>query len=635
MVFSTRSRMTGSSGIDVESMVSSIMKAESVKYDKLLQKRQLMAWKQSAYLGARDKIKEFQTKFLDFMNPLTNMRSSSTYNSLKVSLKQDGKESTAATVIASGEARAGVTKIDIINVATNDTYKTSGMNESFVGKEVSDIVTNLTTDTALRLSVDGVSKIIHFTQQEIDDINSATQVNDKFMETLNKKLEIFGKENVLTGTNNEIRESNVVNATLNDDGKVVIKANNGHFLAVEQNSADFGINKSKITSLNVNASMITVFSDIPAGESTITINGKRITFNSEDTVQSFMDKVSKANAGVRLTFDKSSSNFKLESTTSGNAGKIVMDSSATSLFQTMGFTNQAPVDATYRINGGAVLRSGSNTIEYEGLKITLNETTEADKPLIITTERNTQNAVDAIKKFVVGYNELIETLRGEITTNRTKKSKYDYYGPLTSDEKKNMTESEINTWEAEAKKGLLNRDSILNGFLQEMRTMLYKPVDLGNGRKMALYDIGITTSRYTKDGGKLIVDETKLNKAIEENIDDIITMFTKGSEYETFDKSNYQNRLDTEGLAERLADILNATIGANGSITVKAGTSASDLSSTMFMELGGMDKDISEMRKALEKKEDNYYAKFAAMENAINKSNQQMSMLDGFLYGGK
>ncbi|MCQ5092379.1 flagellar filament capping protein FliD, partial [Slackia exigua] len=73
---------------------------------------------------------------------------------------------------------------------------------------------------------------------------------------------------------------------------------------------------------------------------------------------------------------------------------------------------------------------------------------------------------------------------------------------MTDEQKDKMSERQIELWEEKAKEGLLHRDSAVDSFLSQMRLALYtKPA----GAKLALYDIGIETTKW-EDKGQLKMD---------------------------------------------------------------------------------------------------------------------------------
>jgi flagellar hook-associated protein 2 len=67
-------------------------------------------------------------------------------------------------------------------------------------------------------------------------------------------------------------------------------------------------------------------------------------------------------------------------------------------------------NAILTINGQNVVRT-SNTINIDGIDLTLNKTTGVGDPLItVNTVSDTSQLMDPVKKFVEDYNTLIESL---------------------------------------------------------------------------------------------------------------------------------------------------------------------------------------------------------------------------------
>jgi flagellar hook-associated protein 2 len=73
--------------------------------------------------------------------------------------------------------------------------------------------------------------------------------------------------------------------------------------------------------------------------------------------------------------------------------------------------------------------------------------------------------LDTITQFVNKYNEVIKKVQ-----DKTGEAKYRSFTPLTSEQKKAMTEDEVKLWEEKAKSGTLKSDSTLKSLLTTMRS---------------------------------------------------------------------------------------------------------------------------------------------------------------------
>jgi flagellar hook-associated protein 2 len=228
---------------------------------------------------------------------------------------------------------------------------------------------------------------------------------------------------------------------------------------------------------------------------------------------------------------------------------------------------------------------------------------------------------------------MIDAINSQLGTSRPKSGDYSYYEPLTDEEKESLSEKQVEKWEAKAKKGLLYRDNILGNINSQLRSMMYTPVELEDGSKLSLFQIGITTSSSSNYIGKLQIDEVKLQKALETNPEGVTQLFTKTSSMAGGTVEARNKRLTDEGIGDRIDDIISNAISTGGSIYKYAGIegTASVVNNEMYKQLVDQEKKISEMVKTLYKRENYYYSLFSRMESSMMQSNNQMSSLLGAL----
>ena len=358
---------------------------------------------------------------------------------------------------------------------------------------------------------------------------------------------------------------------------------------------------------------------------TISMNGIAIEVEPDMTLRDFMNKLNASGAGVRMSYDTITETFRLESAESGARNAIRFDNPSTAAF----FENvfkidnsadshiQKAQDAEFMLNGEKFVRE-SNNVSVGGLGLTLNEVTKPGENLKIEISKNTDAVFDVIKNFVHAYNKLIEDINGAVNDKRARTSKYSYYEPLTDDQRQSMKDSEIVQWEAKAKEGILYRDQTLSDITSRMRTELYKSVDLGDGKKISLYEIGITTSSKVSDQGMLVIDEDKLRAAIENRGEDISTLFTQ----------------DDFGIAERMNTVINNAIGLNGSLTQIVGSdfyASTQNDNQMYHLMKRQDDQLADMLIMLRRKEEAYYLRFSRMEAAMMNANSQMTYLQSMM----
>ncbi|MED4071340.1 flagellar hook-associated protein 2 [Priestia endophytica] len=303
----------------------------------------------------------------------------------------------------------------------------------------------------------------------------------------------------------------------------------------------------------------------------------------------------------------------------GTGGEIRATDSSTSSYMSdnLGFQLNGTVlqksekgkDATVVIDGFEIQKT-TNTFEMNGMKYTLTGVTNT--PVTISTSTDVVGIFDKIKEFVTKYNETITKINEKVGETR-----YRDYAPLTSDQKKEMSDKEVELWEEKAKSGLLRSDSTLSSTLNSMRSDFYTSLQGGSFGIDHLSDIGITTTKQYRLGGILEIDEAKLKKQIEENPQAISELFSKNGD-----------TYDTQGIAVRLRNTIKDTITT---IEKRAGnTGQSDTQYTIGKSLNDLDERINNFNDRLKMIEDRYWSQFTAMEQAIQKANSQSSYLSQY-----
>ena len=292
-------------------------------------------------------------------------------------------------------------------------------------------------------------------------------------------------------------------------------------------------------------------------------------------------------------------------------GSITLSPSSGQLSDFSGYT--AGADAMVTINGVATTRS-SNTFEFDGMTIQLTSVSEKDGSgnfidTVINTERNTEGLVDVFKSFVEDYNAMIDKLNGYIYADTT----YKKYDPLTAEQKKEMSEKEIELWEEQAKGGLLRNDSIVSALLNNLYSTLYtRPSSSG----LALYDLGIESPDYLKPG-RLTLDETKLREMLASEPAAVEALFT--------DPIN--------GIATRMNTLMDnaarISIGNPGSLVQMAGVQGSmtDRNSIMYDELTRINERLKTLQDKYEKERQRYWNQFNAMEQIMAQYMAQSSYM--------
>lgn len=336
-----------------------------------------------------------------------------------------------------------------------------------------------------------------------------------------------------------------------------------------------------------------------------TINDKEFVFKKTDNLQTMMNTINYSTIGVNLSYSELKNSFSLTATATGENSKIILLNNAGNFFGTGSAskidvgTIQNGQDALLRIDDVDVTRS-SNNFTIDGLRYNL--LAESATTITYRTEQDTSPTVDKVKNFIKLYNELLTTLQDALSED------YDAdYQPLTDAEKEDMSDDEIAQWEKKGKTGLLRNDRSLASLLNSMRSMIYESV---SGIGKSLSDIGITTGSAYSEGGKLYLDEIKLEDSLTQNPNMVMQLFTKIGT--SADKTT---KYEESGWIPKMIDKFNLYDKAFDKVATKK-------------SLSDFDVRIKTMNTQLKTKEDYYYKKFATMETALASMQSQTSWLN-------
>ncbi|MHB8077090.1 flagellar filament capping protein FliD [Desulfosporosinus fructosivorans] len=622
---STTTRVTGLvSGLDVDSIVESLMEAEEVPLNKLEQKKQLAEWKQDAYREVSISLKAFADEYFNYSNVSSNMLSQSTYDQYTLTSSDDSVVGISTT----SSSEAGSHTVLVSNLATAASYQSSTVTEAISADSAADFTQ--AAAKALVLTIDGTEYTVDL-DENITDQAGLQQAVDEAVGS--GKIVISDTNGDGTGylTIEKAAGSGIGTITLSDaESSGALEAlgfsgsgNLTNYLDTSETLADSGEQLS--------------FSFDSNGNIGLTINDVDFEFSSSMTLEEMMEEINASEAGVTMSYSSTSDSFVLAANQTG-AGKTLDISEAGSTFlQTVGLTNYtAGEDAAATIDGVKYTRS-ENSFTIDGLIYNLKaESTETQS---VSLTQDTEAVLDKITSFVEDYNTLIDSLNSTISED------YDRdYQPLTDAEKDEMSENEIEAWEEKAKTGILQNDTALANLLQNLRTALYESVA---GVSTHLTEIGITTSSNYTDKGKLVIDADALQEAIATNPEEVASLFaqqsaTYGGTTTVVNLTSEQRKVRSseEGLAYRVYDILQDNIstytgidGHKGILLEKAGQEGdgSEYDNTLTSQINSYEEEIEQMLDKLADKEDYYYEKYSAMETFISQMNSQIDSLLSYL----
>jgi flagellar hook-associated protein 2 len=318
--------------------------------------------------------------------------------------------------------------------------------------------------------------------------------------------------------------------------------------------------------------------------------------------------------GLQAIYDQNLQQFILRTKSTGANATIDLSGNSGNtdamnfLSNTLGLNTstliQKGTNANVTFNGAPVPNLSTNTTTLMGINMTFMNTTSSTT---ITVSNDVDTEVKNIKDFVDKYNDMLDKLNNAIS-----EPVYKDYQPLTDDQRSAMSDTQITQWETKAKSGLLHNDSILSDLVNKMRSDMITVV--GNGSQYnSLASIGISSKSY-QDKGKLYVDEDKLRTAIQNDPDAVKNLFS------------FTGDSSTNGIMNRVSDDMDQAIK---NLTTKAGATGSSQYDQSFIGnlLTQTQTSILQKQDELNRKENDYYNQFAAMEQAVNKYNSQSSWL--------
>ncbi|MCR2044771.1 flagellar filament capping protein FliD [Anaerosalibacter massiliensis] len=367
--------------------------------------------------------------------------------------------------------------------------------------------------------------------------------------------------------------------------------------------------------------------------------------------------------GVKASYDPTIDRFFLQTEDTGTKSQLTIktnDDISEKFINGLNMTNNGKEynigtkeigkDAIISFDGADNIIVDSNQFNINGIDFNI----KSEGKFTTTVDTDVDAFYEKIEKFVEEYNKLVEKSNLLLT-----QKKYRSYQPLTADQKRAMDKSDIELWEEKAKSGILRSDELISRTMGNARILMYEEIEGVEGEFKHLFEIGIGTESFSKGslGGKLVIDEVKFKKAIKEDPDGVLELLFKEPNYgegklENVTSYTAERELTSEqlkvkrsqsGIVTRLYD--NFILGMQDIID-KSGVGddpnlyrnvKSNILIDFVTEYGSIsiiDKDVKKLENKIEdlnvylfNKENQYYSKFAAMEKALSRMNQQSMWL--------
>lgn len=596
------------SGLDTESLVKSMAANTKNRLNTKKQKLQTLQWKQEAYRSSISKISDFQKKFLDWGSD-TSIKANSVMNKYKAESTNDklavsaNSSATPATYYISASTAASAAQVKSAGSISTDRINLD-FSKNVDGKEYT-----------VQMTYNGTTRDVTFKGSTDADTAKAN-----FLEAANKTF----KDIKTDAQGFEFKDGT---STL-----VFNNANDGirHTFSIKYNSEAVGLSNTVSSTMGTTTKLSdAAFNTALNGDKfEFSINGEKFTFEKSSTVGDVINAINKADIGVKASFSTMTQSFKLESTETGTAGKLNIEQTNGNLLNSLfNSSDDFTKKDAYGKNGTITIStdgenyttytSASNEYSFDGTTFNIAKLGNFDSSvdgvdeITVTTEKDTSSIKDTVIKFIDAYNQLLDDVYGEIQTSRPKKNG-SYYDPLTEEQEEEMKSDEIEKWNNEAKKGLLYQDNYLSTFVSSIRgAMSSSKVD-----GFTLYDLGISLATDWKSNGKLVVDEDKLENAINTYGDKVTSFFVDSDKGLAATLNNEIDRAIST--RDKKVGYLSGIAGIENTTTEK--------DNALYSQINNMQTLINNLQTRYENEMERYWKQFTMLETYMSNMQSQSSI---------
>ncbi|WP_238883196.1 flagellar filament capping protein FliD [Clostridium sp. YIM B02551] len=581
-------RVTGLSGMDVESMVKAAMLGQQNKINKAMQQKQLLQFQQEAYRDVIKDLRDFYSKYTDITKTDTSLLLSKNYQTSVFN-----SPSSAVTAVGLSGAQVGTYKVQVNKLATPAQVQFSDFssllnksNDIYIdGKKVTVDLTGITSATD--------SATINTIVTKFNDAITNAGVSAKM-----SRSDLSGNyilQTTQTGSNQTIGMAPIQTTVALGDLA-------GQKLTFNIDGTGYNVDLSGYTSPTDNDAILLTIRNSTSGKLGYTSDGTNVTFTTSSLGSSSSLGIVNATDGTNIVPLINGSNQALNS---------------------KGTDSEVQVSDTYGNNNVTKTFQGNDFV-IDNVKFTISDVTTS--PVVINGKTDVEDLKKRIVNFVNDYNNLLD----KITTKLQEKKNPDY-PPLTDDQKSSMTQDQINQWEAKTKEGLLRNDNYLSSIVSQLRSAFNTPV---TGSNMKYYDMGIDfTNDYTKPG-QLVIDEDKLTTALQNDPDKVYKLLTSAAN----PLDTKEKQFNDSGIIQRFKTILNDNVINSGSQLLKKVGFEGTLTfynNDMKKTIDDQTKSILDMQEKFTDQQNRLYQRYAALETAMNNYNSQATYLSSAFGGGQ
>jgi flagellar hook-associated protein 2 len=555
------------SGFDWRALVDQLVEVERAPQRRLFTEQQDLQTRKTAYNSIGTQLSVLQ-------NRVDELNDGELFDSR---LAKSSSEEIASALAESGAA-LGTYAYHIIQLATAS-VRIGAANVARAIHTTTDVSALVLSDAPFPTAVGGGTFTVNGKQITIATTDTLQSVFDKISAATGG--DITGSYNPGTDrvslTSGSSAEIVLGSATDTSNFLQVARLSNNGGSSVTSSSA---LGSVRLSGAMTSANLATAVNDGGSGAGRFKVNGVEIAFNAGvDSISEMLKRINDSTAGVTASYDSANDRFLLTSKATGDIGIALEDVTGNFLAATgllSGGSLQRGQDLLYTVNGGGQLSSRSNTITeassgIEGISVTA----LAAGDTTITVSSDSAKIKKAITDFIDDYNKA----QGLIDTNTA--STTDAKGKVTAGTL--AGESEAYTISADLRRFVTATFASLTGTIKRLESL------------------GIASNG---DNDQLaLADSAKLDAALTSNLGEVKSLFTNA----------------TDGLAVKLGEYLERTVGDNGTLPAKQ--------SNLDKQVSAIDDQITEQERLVQINREQLINSFIAMEKAQQVINQQLQFL--------
>lgn len=607
-------RISGlSTSLPIDEWVTNMLKSRKTQIDTIEKKSTILQWKQSDYQTLYAKTKE-----------LGDLAFSDTLDTNLAPLKATSSNETVATAtVAAGTAQYSH-RLSVTQLA-DSVYQASSAQITPVGNDKSTLAKQFGITSDFAVVINGKSINVSKDASLNTFVSSINNANAGVTAIYNATVDRVFLSTQSKGAWDGEYGSRIDFAGTSSAGMTFFSSNLK--LSVDANVAS----NAKITATgNLKTTLMTQFGLTDSTPFDISINGKTVSVDPTKNMDTLISTIN-GTTGIGVTASYNEDLDRVMFTGTGTTPQVSFTGTAgtgltflTTNLKVMAADSRMVLgkDAIVDIDGATNMHVLDNTFTMSGVTYTI----KGVGATTVDVASDIDKAVKTAQAFVDKYNSVLSDMLTEYKETRSKQASgsvtngFEYYQPLTAEEKKEMTDDQITAWETKAKKGMLSRSPILGTILDKMRTAISQPVSSlpKTDPYRTAASIGIAVSEgweSYKEGGKLYLDESKLRTALAADPDAMKNIFgTKG------------DKTAAQGIAVRLKTVID---DGKTAIEKEAGLVGTDVASGYLgKRIEEYSDQIYDLTLKMNDEETRYYNKFSAMETALSKLSQQSSWLD-------